>query len=219
MAGFRRLLIVVTMTFFIAFPLLTEASRSAAQSVSFGWGNNRASTAGESYARGMSDVIRSSAEARSMDASTISKLQSVQAQYYQNRVLAAQAFVDQRRIRDQYREDRHQADRYKLASYLGTKQLKPLASSEYHQASGKISWPPILDLPQFEKARKFMDDIFAKRATTGALTSQEYLQCSTGLKKWRQSLTQFNETFSSKDLQEAARFLNRLDVLLKSETE
>jgi hypothetical protein len=198
---------------------MSSPARVHAQNVrvNAGWSNNKASTVGESYARGLSDVIRSRADARYSDALTATELQNTQAQYYKNRVLAAQTFLDVRRMRDDYRDERYAANRAKLTSYLETKKLQPLTQSDLHESTGKITWPPLLRLPEMDKVRTYIDQLFAKRAEDGALTSTDYLQGRESLKKWRQGLAVFKDKVPNSELQDAARFLNQLDAELKSD--
>ncbi|MCO8121077.1 hypothetical protein NHH03_04955 [Stieleria sp. TO1_6] len=217
MYGFRQPCATALLTVCLPLAWGIFPPSAAAQNAYFGYSNNRASTVAEGYARGLSDVIRSRADARAMDAQTATELQNTRAQYYQNRVLAAQTFVEQKRLQDEYQNEQRATDRYKLSAYLETKKLNPLGDSEFDESSGQINWPPILDQPQDESTRQLINDVFAKRAKQGSLSSQDYLQGTATIKKWRQELVAYKDLFPKPDLQEAARFLNRLDGTLKGD--
>ncbi len=219
MTCLRRFSTAALITGCLALLLMNGPAQVHAQNVrvNAGWSNNRASTVGESYARGLSDVIRARSDSRYMDAQTATELQNTRAQYYKNRVLAAQTFLDVRRMRDDYRDERYAANRAKLTSYLETRKLQPLTQSDLHESTGTITWPPLLRLPQMEKVRTYIDQLFAKRAQDGGLTSAEYLQGRESLKKWRQGLAVFKDKVATNELQDAARFLNQLDAELKAD--
>ncbi len=183
----------------------------------FGFTDNKAATVGESHARGVADLIRSQSQANYTNAAAIGQLENARTTYLQNRALAAQTYMANKKISDEYREEKHAESRRKLAAYMQEVKQPPLTSSELYQDTGNVTWLPILAQPKYAEAREVVDKAFAKRAKTGTLSSTEYMQTSLLLNEWRRDLVQPQPPFTKNDAREAARFLNRLDTELKSD--
>jgi hypothetical protein len=181
-----------------------------------------AATAGESYARGLADVIRSRSMAAVASARAAEELEEARKKYLENRDYAARSFVERRALRDQYRE---QADNTfyksdeKLAKYVESRRLKPLTSSEFYEPTGDISWPLVLSLPEDSERRKRVSELFAKRADEGSLPPEQYVELNELLRQWRTDLINYEDQFPRSDLARGARFLNRLAMTLQGDFE
>lgn len=187
------------------------------QGYAVGWGAPKAATVGESHARGMADVIRSQSQANYLNAQAVGSLQDAQTKYLNNRALATQTYLDKRRAWDDYRQQKQDDSQTKLTAYLQQGKLAPLTSSELYPDTGNISWPLILTQEKYAETRKGIEQAFAKRATTGSLTSEEFMQVSLALNAWRRSLAGPSAPFTPTDVREAAQLLNRLDRNLKAD--
>ncbi len=174
-----------------------------------GWGGYRhASTAAESYARGMADAVRSQGQANLLNARALGEVEDARSKYVDNRLRATQAYYDRRRIRDEYMEEQQMKTRYYLAQKASA--LNPLTKSELDPTTGKITWPSLLMQPQFAEDREFFNDIFARRAAEGVASNQDYIAATNRSKSWRQRLTKQRDEYDFNELRDAILFIRRL---------
>lgn len=184
----------------------------------YGW-DSGASTAQESYARGLADVIRARSEAQLYGAQATTEMEQARRAYIQNRNLAAESFVERRRLRDEYRETADNTfykSKEKLAAYVEGKKTQPLSSSEFDPTSGDLSWPYVLSLPEDQDRREQITRAFEIRAKEGGLDPSEVREASNLIVEWRNALSDRTDEFSMSELASAARFLNRLNAELKT---
>lgn len=185
------------------------------------WGGGRhASTAQEGMARGMSDVIRARGQASVDVARAATESERARRAYQENRNFAVSSFVENRAIRDQYRataDNTFYKSKEKLAAYVESRRLKPLTRSEFYEGTGEINWPIGLLHPHDEKGRKEVEALFTKRATEGSLTPAEYVRLNKLLRDWVNHIGSHRDAFSSSDTKDAARFLRRLEMNLKTD--
>ena len=187
-----------------------------------GWwgGRNHASTAQEGMARGMADVIRSRGEAAVDVARAATEGERARRAYMENRNFAVRSFVENRAIRDEYRanaDNTFYKSKEKLAAYVATRRFQPLSRTEFYEETGEINWPIGLLHPAYEKGRKEVEALFAKRATNGSLSPEEYVRLNKLLRDWVNHTPAHRDDFSATDTKEAARFLRRLEINLKGD--
>jgi len=213
------------------FTMLSAVTMNAA-SAQYGWYGypgfgggypvEGAATAGESYARGLADVIRSRSMAAVASARAAEEFEEARRKYLENRDYAARSFLERRAMRDQYRE---QADNTfyksdeKLANYVESRRLKPLTSSEFYEPTGDISWPLVLSMTGDSERRQRVSELFAKRAEEGSLPPEQYVELNKLLRQWRSDLVNYEDQFPRSDLTHGARFLSRLAMTLRGDFE
>lgn len=186
----------------------------------FGYGNyggGHASTAEEGMARGMSDVIRSRGQAAVDYARAATESEKARRAYQENRNFAVNSFVENRAIRDDYRERRSDAKKEKLAAYIKSRQLQPLSKTEFYESTGEINWPIGLMHPHDENGRKQIEALFIERANKGSLAATEHIRLNKLLNDWVYHVGTHEADFSMSDITEATRFLRRLEILLKGD--
>ncbi|QEG39431.1 hypothetical protein [Roseimaritima ulvae] len=196
--------------------MLSQLSASG-QGYAVSWGQPKAATVGESHARGMADVIRSQAQANYVNAEALGSVQDAQTKYLNNRALATETYLAKRRMWDDYRQKKQDDSHAKLTAYMQQGKMAPISSSELYPDTGAITWPLILTQEKYAKTRQGIEQAFAKRATTGSLSTEEFMKTSLALNEWRRSLASVGAPFSPTDVREAAQLLNRLDKTLKAD--
>ncbi|KAA5539732.1 hypothetical protein FYK55_23320 [Roseiconus nitratireducens] len=174
-----------------------------------GGGYHHASTAAEGYARGMADVIRSQGEANLANAQALSGYEDARAKYIDNRNKATAAYYERRKLRDQYKA----AEKEERAYYRArrTSELTPLTAEELDPSSGKITWPELLQDPQYDQYREVFDKIFAQRAADGIATNNDYVIAVNTSKEWRQVLTEKRDEYVFNTLRDSILFIRRLE--------
>ena len=185
----------------------------------YGRGFGRASTAAEGMARGMSDVIRSRGQAAVDYARAATESERTRRLYLENRNFAISSFVQNRAIRDEYRERINSEKREKLAAYVQSKQFQPLTRSEFYETTGEVNWPIALLHPHDEKGRQEIDALFRERAMKGSLAPEEYIRLNKLLSIWANHVSTHNNDFTGSQIREGVRFLRRLEMLLKGDFE
>ena len=181
------------------------------------YGRGRASTAEEGMARGMSDIIRSRGQASIDYARAATESEKARRAYLENRNFAISSFVENRAIRDEYRERASNLRKEKLAAYIKSRQLQPLSSSEFYETTGEIDWPIGLMHPHDENGRKQVEALFKERAEKGSLSATEHIRLNKLLNDWVYHLGTHEADFSVNNMNEAVRFLRRLQMLIKGD--
>ncbi len=128
--------------------------------------NNKASTIGESWARGMSDVVRSAGDANLSNSAAAINYEAARKANMENRIEYTNTYFENKRLNKAYRaelsaprltnEQIHRLAKDGLPTRLTASQLDPL--------TGRIRWPlALLDEP-YGTGRAVMDQSFADRA-------------------------------------------------------
>jgi hypothetical protein len=148
----------------------------------------RAATAGESYARGLSDVIRSSGVANLRNSEATKTYAEARSIELDNRVKATQTYFEMRRMHRSYRDAergprRHTNEDVPVLQehYESLRQLidlnrqwhsertqrlgpPPLSPAQFDPHTGVVSWPTVLQDARFTKSRARVDALFAQRS-------------------------------------------------------
>lgn len=169
------------------------------------------STAGEGYARGMADVIRSYGENNLANARAQREWEAARKAFIENRVRATQVFYERREIYNQYRAAKQYEERARASAWLAKIRLEDLTSQEFNMETGQIAWPKLLADEQYLQFRSQLDLLFAKRAQYGELDVEDYARVEALLKQWRMVLTERREAIPDLLLRDGLRFLLRLN--------
>lgn len=179
----------------------------------YGWGGGyHASTAAEGAARGMADVIRSEGQARVDTSQAAINMTEARKNEIENRKQWTQTYFDMRRINREAREaesgpKRTKEDWIRLAQAGGPQRLSP---SELDSVNGKLSWPILLRKDEYAKERAVVDRAFMNRATTGAISPDDYEAIRTATDSISETMKKEIQKVSSIDYITAKRFLKNL---------
>ncbi len=142
------------------------------------WGNYyHASTYGESVARGAADVIRAAGTYNVRNSEAAKNWSQVESQAYDNRVKAAQSFVEMKNIKEAYRKSRMRPrpTSEQLARMAKMEVPKPLSASELDPVTGKINWPLELTAQDYAQVRSRLETLYAERAVAdGKVNLDQY---------------------------------------------
>lgn len=177
-----------------------------------GWGDNRASTVGESHARGMADIVRSAGQARVDTSQAAINMTEARKNEIENRKQWTETYFDMRRINREAREaergpKRTKEDWIRLAQAGRPRRLSP---SELDSVAGKLSWPILLRKDEYAKQRAVVDQAFANRATTGTISPEDYKAVRNASESIAETMKKNIKKVSSLDYITAKRFLGSL---------
>ena len=197
------------MKFFCGFTILFVlgwATAARAQVLSY-----HASTAGESYARGASDMMRSAGDRNLSNSQAAINMQDAYSQGIDNSIKSTNAFWERREIYEQHREKKL----YEIGEHrkraLARNRLQPLTPSEFDRSTGAVTWPKVLTQPQYDQYRDTLDELFLKRSKNGYLTSDDYLAAQKASKEWRQMLTKQQDVYPAPVLDQMTRFVLKIN--------
>ena len=87
-----------------------------------------------------------------------------------------------------------------------------LDESQLNRVSGRLSWPLLLQMEHFNRARKPVNQVFKTRALAGKINPDHYLPLIDWVKKIDAELIKNAENYPDEDLASAQDFLRRLTV-------
>lgn len=142
------------------------------------YGNNygsRASTVGESRARGFSDVVRSMGETNVKNSEAAINYTEVRSKELDNNLKQANTYFEMKKVNKEYRfgtpEEKAARREKNLEKQMfrhvkGGRPKRP-STSQLDPVTGKIRWPLLLRESKYNKHRKYLDEKFSKRAYNG----------------------------------------------------
>jgi hypothetical protein len=172
------------------FTLLTLSILGGCPLVAYGqfgfmpYGGYYASTAGEGYAIGMADMVRSAGMATLMTSKAAVNAQEAGSMYLDNVMKSTQGYIDRQRMLQSYQDSLRKPpptseQLYRMAQ-IGLPQA--LSASQLDPVSGKIAWPVVLRDEAFESYRKaaegFFHDATAKPEAFSYDSYNQFLQTS-----------------------------------------
>ncbi|MGW8257185.1 MAG: hypothetical protein ACWGMZ_06855 [Thermoguttaceae bacterium] len=174
--------------------------------------DDRALTPGESYARGLSDVIRSRGAYNVMSSQAAINATAAQKQEIENREQWTKTYFQMRHENREARiaERRPPPTAEQLVRYAEMGAPKPLSANELDPVSGKIFWPRALRTDVFAESRKQLDELFAKRARYGDVSMEDVISINKLTKKMIAQLEQQIYDLPAMDYTRAKSFLESL---------
>ena len=176
---FRSLEIDAMRALPISLSILTLLSVAAtAAKAQWGYVDNRASTVGESYARGVSDVVRSRGQANLDNSAAAINYSQARSSEIKNYADATNTYFQMRAANKAYRaaERGPRPTSEDWVRWAKEGAPKPLSPGEFDPVTGKIKWPVMLKADAFAKYRTQLDELFAKRASSDSLTIEDFIQ-------------------------------------------
>jgi len=130
---------------------------------------NNASTAGEGYSRGLGNVISAKGDYNLNTSQAAINMTQAQSNEIQNRQQWTNAYFDMRKVNRANRAEERgrQPTMEDAVRYAQMGKPKRLSPSEMDNITGKITWPKLLRIDQFEDQRAKLDELFEKRARYG----------------------------------------------------
>jgi len=173
--------------------------------------DNKAATAGESYARGISDMVRSAGQANLANSQAAENWEAARSAYFDNRIQATQTYFEMRAMNRAYRAAERgprptSEELYRLAKEAAPPRLGP---SELDPVYGRLRWPLALTDPIFDQQRAELDQLFSARAV-GQVTARTNAEITTACQAMMGTLKNHIKDFTSTDYMQARSFLTSL---------
>jgi hypothetical protein len=142
----------------------------------YGYWDSGASTVGESYARGMSDVVRSQGQANLLNSRAAINWDEARRRSFETQKQYTEAYFAMREMNREYRA-KERGDRPISQDFIRYAQMgKPerLSASQLDPVTGELKWPMLLTTADFADGRLALQQAFADRAAKGTLGLEEF---------------------------------------------
>ena len=153
---------------------------------------NQASTAGESYARGMSSAISAAGDYNLSTSQAAINMTQAQKQEIQNRQQWTNTYFEMREANREYRarERGPRPTTEQLVRFAQEGKPKPLSLSALG-TDGRITWPDLLKDNVFADNREKIDGAFLKRAEQGGIGLEDQMTVRSATAAMLDQLKQF----------------------------
>jgi hypothetical protein len=168
---------------------------------------NNASTAGESYARGVSGIIQAQGERNLNNSQAAINAQDAYSMAIDNSTKSVNAFWEQKDIYKARQQQEFAEIGRKRSDYIARHGLQSLTPQEYDRTTGQITWLKVLEQAQYDQYRNTLDELMRKRAYQGALSGDEYMQATAASKEWRAMLAKQKNVYPPQILSQMTRFI------------
>jgi hypothetical protein len=171
-----------------------------------------ATTVGQSYAMGMSDVVRSKGAYNLMTSEAAINATEAQKNEIQNREQWTNTYFQMRKenkeARAEERGPRPTAE--DIVRYAQMGKPKPLGPNQLDAVSGKIYWPLALTTDKFASGRSQLDELFAKRARYGDISMGDLMNIVNITNELTEQLKQEIKNIPTPEYIKAKSFLTSL---------
>jgi len=168
---------------------------------------NSASTAGEGYANGMSNIIQAQGQRNLSNSQAAINATQARSNQITNQVDSVNAFWEKKGIYAEHQQQEFAEIAAKRSAYMSRHGLGTLTPEEFDRTTGAIFWPKVLDQTQYDQYRSTLDKLFKQRAYAGALTGDEYMQATAASNDWRAMLATQKNVYPGPILSQMIRFV------------
>lgn len=146
------------------------------------------STPAESYARGQAELIRAQGAAFQAAAAGAVDFEQARAAYLENKLRWQQVRDERQAMGQQRRAEEAAAQRAARERRAAANPPSPgqtgIPDVQYDEATGTVSWPEVLQGPDFATGRMALEDLFKVKAHTGGTSdvNQQILESATNLR-------------------------------------
>ncbi|MGA2796924.1 MAG: hypothetical protein ABSE63_05050 [Thermoguttaceae bacterium] len=178
----------------------------------YSWGDNRAVTAGQSFAYGIGDVIRSKGDYNLLTSQAAINATEADRNAILNRDLWTNTYFQMRREQRAAiaEEQGPRPSPEDLLRYAQMGKPKSLGPNQLDAASGRIYWPRSLRTDQFASSRGVLDELFAKRARYGDVSMEDLMVIRDETSKMINQLNQEIRDIPPMEYASAKQFISSL---------
>ena len=167
---------------------------------------DQASTAGESYARGMSGIISAQGQKNLSNSQAAINMTSARSSQIDNQLKSVNAYWEEKGIYQEHLQQQLSEIDRKRTEYLEHHGLQSLTPQEFDRTTGQINWPKIMDQKSYDQYRDKLNELFHKRSNVGALSGDEYVEATTALSEWRTAILKQKDEYPAPILSQMLRF-------------
>src|SRR3990170_5393550 len=125
---------------------------------------NNASTAGESYARGVSGVIQAQGQRNLSNSQAAINMTDARSAQIDNQVKSVNAFWEKKDIYSQRQQQEFAQIEQKRSAYMAKHGLGTLTPEEFDRTTGQVTWLKVLEQKPYDPYRNKLDELMKKRA-------------------------------------------------------
>jgi hypothetical protein len=158
---------------------VAATSRTAFAQFPYWGGSYHASTAEESMANGMANVIQSAGQANLLNSAAARNYEEARSRDLDNRLKATNTYFEMRKMNREYtaQERGPKPSSEQMFRYARDRAPNRLGPAELDPLTGQISWPVILEDEAYKEYREKLDNLFAVRAKYhGQIAPDQYLE-------------------------------------------
>lgn len=174
-------------------------------------GGYHASTAAESYSRGLSSVIQAQGEKNLMDSEARKNNEQARSAYLDNRVKSVETYWKRREIYNEQTEEKLYKASLERQQRLAKVKLTDISPQELNPSTGAVTWPSLLASDRYDPFRGPLEELLAKRSQYGALSVEDLVEAKTLIRSWRGAVTADRAAYPDELVRSALRFLLKLD--------
>jgi hypothetical protein len=179
----------------------------------------RASTPGESFARGRADVIRAQGQFNLLTSEAAINAQEARSRAIVNSQEAVKAYFNRRQLNRDYRQSLRgpRPTREDFERYARAKRPAPLSPSELNTLTGQVAWPVLLKADHFTPQRTRMEELLDRWAVSrhlgavGNFGTEEHLAVREMTDHLQEELRKQVRNLPPQDYVAAKRFLRSLE--------
>lgn len=191
--------------------LLVSAAAARAQ---YGYyPSYHASTAAESYARGMADVIRSAGSANLDNSVAAQNYEQARSMNMQNHLQYEQTYFEMRKMNESYRAQLEgpPVTAEQAARISASRMPDRLSVSQLDPVTGKVNWPTALQASAFDDDRQQIESLLtARAAASGSIGIDAYQQIQNIVRSMQQTLQSMIHDMPTQAYISASKFLTSL---------
>ncbi len=174
------------------------------------------------YGHELANVIRSTAQANLLNAHARTQNEVARSARLDNDIKSLTTHFERRRINSTVRfahlwergaqAKAQKASTAEIAALVGLPDnaADRLAADELHPQTGRLSWPLLLEMEHFTRARRPVNELFKRRAAEGRINPDHYLSLVDWIEKVKLELNKNVHNYPAQDYVEAKDFLARL---------
>jgi SLT domain-containing protein len=175
-------------------------------------GGYHASTAGEGYARGLGDAVRSQGVYNLLSSQAAVNLTDAQRREIENQQQWTDTYFRMRETNREYlaKEKGPRPTKEDWIRYGQMGRPARLSPSELDTVSGVIHWPRLLTLDSFANDRAELEQLFAERAQAGGMSGEGSIKAQQATKAMLEDLKAQITQVPSSDYVRARKFIESL---------
>lgn len=207
----RRLmvLIVVASSFVVS---TVEAQRYGRYGDPY-YSDNRASTPGESYARGIADMTRAAGQANLLNSKAAGNYEDARTKQLDNRLKTTDTYFEMRRVNREARKAERRPPASSEVAFRRAREVTPdeLTATQLDRVTGKIEWPRLLMDERYAETRGKLDRLYAARSdASGNIGMDTYQRMLATCDRLKAELKKNIRDYLPNDYIKATQFIDSL---------
>jgi len=177
------------------------------------YSDNRASTPGEGYARGIADMTRAAGQANLLNSKAAGNYEEARSLQLDNRLKTTDTYFEMRRVNREARAAERRPPASSEVAFRRAKEVTPdeLTATQLDRVTGKIDWPRLLMDEQYAETRGQLDRLYAARSdASGNIGMDTYQRMLTTCEQLKAQLKKNIRDYLPNDYVAATKFVDSL---------